>query len=62
MKFLVDELPYYGEYCPFASTEKCYASVMTNECPRCWDKYMVCSDENPHECELLKEALIRNES
>lgn len=58
MKFLVDELPYYGDYCPFASKEKCYASVMTNECPRHWDKYKVCSDENPHECELLKEASI----
>lgn len=22
MKFLVDELPYYGEYCPFASKMK----------------------------------------
>ena len=62
MKFLVDELPYYGEYCPFASTEQCYASVMTNECPRNWNKDIVNSYKNPHECELLKEALIRNES
>lgn len=62
MKFLVDELPYYGEYCPFASEEKCYASVMAGECPRHWNKYKVDSYKNPHECELLKEALIRNES
>ena len=62
MKFLVDELPYYGEYCPFASKEKCYASVMTNECPRHWNKDKVDSYKNPHECELLKEASIYREN
>lgn len=57
MKILVDQLPYYGEYCPFASKGKCYSSI-TNDCPRKWDKYKVCSDENPHECDLLKEIDI----
>ena len=52
MKFLVDELPYYGEYCPFASKEKCYASISLSECPRHWDKDKVDSYKNPHECEL----------
>ena len=56
MKFLVDELPYYGEYCPFASKEKCYASISLSECPRHWDKDKVDSYKHPHECELLKEA------
>ena len=59
MKFLVDELPYYENYCPFASEEKCYASVMTNECPRHWSKYKVDSYENLHECELLKEINLK---
>ena len=27
----------------------------TTNCPRVWDKYKVCSEENPHECELLIE-------
>lgn len=57
MKFLVDELPYYEDYCPFASREKCYATI-TGECPRHWDKYKITSYENPHECELLKEISI----
>lgn len=61
MKFLVDELPYYGEDCPFASNGKCYAFLKIDKCPRYWDKYKVCSDENPRECELLKEISIGNE-
>ena len=61
MKFLVDELPYYDGYCTFASKEKCYASVMIDECPRHWDKYKVCSNENPHECELLKEFSMKGD-
>jgi hypothetical protein len=58
MKFLVDELPYYGEYCPFASKENCYLSIPLEECPRYWDKDKVDSYKNPHECQLLKEAPI----
>jgi hypothetical protein len=58
MKFLVDTLPYYGENCPFSKYFNrdtfCYGSVIT--CPRYWDKHKICSDENPHECELLKEV------
>lgn len=52
MKFIVDELPYYGEDCPFSAfvyDDACY------ECPRYWDKYFICSDENPHECSYLIE-------
>lgn len=49
MKFLVDELPYYGKFCPFASKEKCYLSIPLKECPR-------------YECELLKEASFEKEN
>ena len=53
MKFLVDELPYYGEECPFWTHGMCYSS--DNECPRCWSKSKVSSEDNPHECDCLKE-------
>ena len=58
MKFLVDELPYYGESCPFE--EKCYEKFLVqghNDCPRYWSKDKVCSDENPGECRFLVEAI-----
>lgn len=51
MKFIVDSLPYYGDICPFENLKICNQS----DCPRNWSKYYVCSDKNPHECELLKE-------
>ena len=54
MKFLVDSLPYYGEFCPFE--EKCYEKGH-HDCPRYWSKYKVCSDENPGECEFLVEIV-----
>lgn len=53
MKFLVDELPYYGEPCPFAMCTCC--SPEDGECPRFWSRYKVCSSYNPHECKWLKE-------
>lgn len=53
MKFLVDSLPYYEDHCPFF--EMCWADKKVGKCPRFWDKYKVCSDENPHECRLLIE-------
>lgn len=53
MKFVVDQLPYYREYCPLCQTCSDYAS--DDKCPRYWDKNYVCSDENPHECRLLLE-------
>lgn len=60
MKFLVDTLPYYGDYCPFSTQSDasacCFAS--DSECPRYWNKEKVCSNENPHECELLREVNI----
>lgn len=62
MKFLVDELPYYDEYCPFASTETCYASVMSGMCPKYWSKDKVNSHKNPHECEILKEVSVHRKS
>lgn len=53
MKFLVDSLPYYEEYCPFH--ELCMVSKALGECPRFWDKYEVASDNNTHECNFLIE-------
>lgn len=53
MKFVVDQLPYYEELCPLWMT--CSKNAKKHECPRYWDKYEVCSDENPHECEHLIE-------
>ena len=50
MKFIVDELPYYEEFCPL------YTICWHHDCPRHWDKYKVCSDNNPHECLFLVEA------
>lgn len=57
MKFIVDELPYYGDGCPFAAFEygTCPDKKSTTRCPRYWDKYFICSDENPHECTCLIE-------
>lgn len=54
MKFVVDELPYYEELCPFWTM--CHDNVSDNKCPRYWSKYKICSDDNPHECCLLIEA------
>lgn len=51
MKFLVDSLPYYQEYCPFW----CYCS--DKDCPTMWAKEKVCSEDNPHECEWLREKV-----
>lgn len=56
MKFVVDELPYYEELCPFG--EICYNNADRDECPRYWGKYKICSDDNPHECCLLIEACL----
>lgn len=53
MKFVVNQLPYYGELCPLWTM--CSKNAKEHECPRYWDKYKVCSDENPHECEHLFE-------
>lgn len=50
MKFLVDKLPFYGEYCPFY--ENCLNNDTSN-CPRCWDKYDI--EDREHECCWLKE-------
>lgn len=57
MKFIVDSLPYYGGSCPFAAFEngKCPDKKLSSKCPRYWDKYRICSDENPHECQCLIE-------
>lgn len=53
MKFVVDELPYYGDPCQIWMM--CSKNANEHECPRYWDKYKVCSDENPCECEYLIE-------
>ena len=52
VKFIVDELPYYEEICPFWTMCPHNADDV---CPRHWDKYKVTSDENPHECHFLIE-------
>ena len=54
MKFIVDELPYYGEFCPFWMM--CSDNASDDKCPRYWNKYKVCSNDSPHECRLLVEA------
>lgn len=54
MRFIVDELPYYGESCPFYSM--CEDSVSDELCPRYFSKYKVCSDDNPNKCKFLIEA------
>lgn len=54
MKFLVDQLPYYEETCPFWMM--CCHNASEEACPRYWSKYKVTSDENPHECEFLIET------
>lgn len=58
MRFLVDSLPYYQEYCPLESV-CCDACI--GQCPRCWNKEFVCSDENPHYCRWLREEEANNE-
>lgn len=53
MKFVVDDLPYYGDLCPFSTM--CSDNANDDKCPRYWNKYKICSDDNPHECQLLTE-------
>lgn len=54
MKFIVNELPYYEEFCPFYMV--CSDNASESKCPRHWDKEKVCSDSNPHECLIFVEA------
>lgn len=56
-KFLVDALPYYNYECIFAEHGYCF-DAHSDHCPMSWDKYFVCSDENPHECTWMKELRI----
>ena len=53
MKFIVNELPYYDEFCPLYLM--CSDNANDYKCPRYWDKDKVCSDNNPHECPFLIE-------
>lgn len=55
MKFVVNQLPYYGEPCPLGTMCSKNLPKYDYDCPRYWDKYKVCSGENPHECEHLIE-------
>lgn len=51
MRFLVDELPYYGDPCPFEEIcDECYSG-----CPKYWDKDTINSENNPHLCTFLIE-------
>lgn len=54
MKFIVNELPYYEEFCPLYLM--CWDNANDYKCPRYWAKDKVCSDDNPHECRFLIEA------
>lgn len=54
MKFIVDELPYYEEFCPLYPM--CWDNANDYKCPRYWDKDKVCSNDNPHECQFLIET------
>lgn len=54
MKFLVDNLPYYNEDCPFMDGA-CYTFGKGNTCPRNWSTPKIYSENNPRECVLLKE-------
>ena len=51
MRFLVDELPYYGDSCPFE--EVC--GVSWSDCPKYWGKDFINSEDNPHCCDYLCE-------
>lgn len=53
-KFIVDELPYYGDDCILFESGMCHPDEY--DCPRNWSKYKVSSKENPHECLWLKES------
>lgn len=55
MKFLVDKLPYYNDFCPLQG-ELCFAPIEPPVCSKYWSKDKVCSDDNPHECRMLKEV------
>ena len=54
MKFIVDKLPYYEEFCPLYPM--CWDNANDYKCPRYWSKDKVCSDDNLHECPFLVEA------
>lgn len=55
MKFLVDSLPYYNEFCPFWDAGYCNST--DENCPKTWNKEKVCSESNPHECGWLREKV-----
>lgn len=52
MRFLVDELPYYKDFCPFENI--CWKSN-TKGCPEFWNKDFINSENNPHCCAFLTE-------
>ena len=56
MRFLVDELPYYEDFCPFE--ERCGSDA---DCPMYWNKDYICSGDNPHCCNYLIEKGVINE-
>lgn len=44
MKFVVNQLPYYGELCPLWTM--CSKNAKEHECPRYWDKYIALVNRN----------------
>lgn len=55
MKFVVNQLPYYGELCPLWTM--CSKNAKEHECPRYWDKYKVCFEEKTAHGQLSSENL-----
>lgn len=53
MKTIVDSLPYYGEFCPYAKSDFCTDKSSLNFCPRFWSKHFIASENNPHQCSYL---------
>lgn len=56
MRFIVDSLPYYREYCVIGGCGRCEDSNNFQTCPRFWTKEQVKSRNNLGECRYLKEA------
>lgn len=57
IKFVVNQLPYYGELCPLWTM--CSKNAKEHECPRYWDKYKVCSElrqRNSNKCSCTKKT------
>lgn len=55
MKFIVDELPYSYDRCPFDELNICKYFDDLSVCPMRWGKYKR-REDNPRECVYMMEA------